>query len=59
MQGIWSGMIGGTVIQTIILLWVTFRTDWNKEVLLSTLIFYITNKKNMGNMCKHVNINYA
>lgn len=44
MQGIWSGMIGGTVIQTIILLWVTFRTDWNKEVL-STLIFYITNKK--------------
>ena len=25
-------MIGGTLIQTIILLWVTFRTDWNKEV---------------------------
>ncbi|KAF5741438.1 protein TRANSPARENT TESTA 12-like [Tripterygium wilfordii] len=31
-KGIWSGMIGGTVLQTIILLWVTFRTDWNKEV---------------------------
>lgn len=31
-KGIWSGMIGGTVIQTLILLWVTFRTDWNKEV---------------------------
>lgn len=31
-QGIWSGMIGGTLIQTAILLWVTFRTDWNKEV---------------------------
>ncbi|KAJ6769524.1 MULTIDRUG RESISTANCE PROTEIN [Salix purpurea] len=31
-KGIWSGMIGGTLIQTIILLWVTFRTDWNKEV---------------------------
>ncbi|KAJ8763773.1 hypothetical protein K2173_003555 [Erythroxylum novogranatense] len=31
-KGIWSGMIGGTVMQTIILLWVTFRTDWNKEV---------------------------
>ncbi|KAL2467145.1 MATE efflux family protein [Abeliophyllum distichum] len=30
--GIWSGMLGGTVIQTIILLWVTIRTDWNKEV---------------------------
>ncbi|KAK9267189.1 hypothetical protein L1049_009609 [Liquidambar formosana] len=24
-KGIWSGMIGGTVMQTIILLWVTFR----------------------------------
>ncbi|KAK2978781.1 hypothetical protein RJ640_011309 [Escallonia rubra] len=31
-KGIWSGMIGGTVMQTIILLFVTFRTDWNKEV---------------------------
>ncbi|XP_044478153.1 protein DETOXIFICATION 40-like [Mangifera indica] len=31
-QGIWSGMIGGTAMQTIILLWVTFRTDWNAEV---------------------------
>lgn len=32
MQGIWLGMLGGTVLQTIILMWVTFRTDWNKEV---------------------------
>ncbi|KAL5797861.1 hypothetical protein ACOSQ2_002681 [Xanthoceras sorbifolium] len=31
-KGIWTGMIGGTVMQTLILLWVTFRTDWNKEV---------------------------
>ncbi|KAK3014232.1 hypothetical protein RJ639_008165 [Escallonia herrerae] len=31
-KGIWSGMIGGTLMQTIILLWVTYRTDWNKEV---------------------------
>ncbi|XP_042490791.1 protein DETOXIFICATION 40-like [Macadamia integrifolia] len=31
-KGIWSGMIGGTTMQTIILLWVTFRTDWRKEV---------------------------
>ncbi|KAK1566589.1 hypothetical protein Q3G72_001733 [Acer saccharum] len=31
-KGIWIGMIGGTVLQTLILLWVTFRTDWNKEV---------------------------
>ncbi|KAF6168070.1 hypothetical protein GIB67_011455 [Kingdonia uniflora] len=26
-KGIWSGMIGGTVMQTVILIWVTFRTD--------------------------------
>ncbi|PIN21149.1 putative membrane protein, predicted efflux pump [Handroanthus impetiginosus] len=31
-KGIWSGMIGGTMMQTLILLWATFRTDWNKEV---------------------------
>ncbi|GAB4826600.1 Protein DETOXIFICATION 40 [Ancistrocladus abbreviatus] len=31
-KGIWSGMIGGTTIQTIILIWVTYRTDWQKEV---------------------------
>jgi len=31
-KGIWLGMMGGTVMQTIILLWVTFRTDWKKEV---------------------------
>ncbi|KAL2467148.1 MATE efflux family protein [Abeliophyllum distichum] len=31
-KGIWSGMIGGTMMQTVILLCATFRTDWNKEV---------------------------
>ncbi|KAA8520060.1 hypothetical protein F0562_014316 [Nyssa sinensis] len=31
-KGIWSGMIGGTMMQTIILIWVTYRADWNKEV---------------------------
>ncbi|KAI3495203.1 hypothetical protein L1887_37429 [Cichorium endivia] len=31
-KGIWSGMIGGTAMQTVILLWSTFHTDWNKEV---------------------------
>ncbi|KAJ4979240.1 hypothetical protein NE237_010020 [Protea cynaroides] len=31
-KGIWSGMLGGTAIQTIILLWVTYQTDWKSEV---------------------------
>ncbi|CAN1165806.1 Protein DETOXIFICATION 40 [Linum perenne] len=31
-KGLWSGMIGGTLMQTLILLWVTYRTDWNIEV---------------------------
>ncbi|XP_028060293.1 protein DETOXIFICATION 40-like isoform X1 [Camellia sinensis] len=31
-KGIWSGMIGGTLMQTMILVWVTCRTDWKKEV---------------------------
>ncbi|CAL4917680.1 unnamed protein product [Urochloa decumbens] len=31
-MGIWGGMIGGLIVQTLVLIWVTFRTDWNKEV---------------------------
>ncbi|KAJ4979133.1 hypothetical protein NE237_009913 [Protea cynaroides] len=31
-KGIWSGMIGGTAMQTTILIWITYRTDWKKEV---------------------------
>ncbi|CAN1843669.1 Protein DETOXIFICATION 40 [Linum perenne] len=31
-KGIWSGMLSGTVTQTLILLWVTYRTDWKKEL---------------------------
>ncbi|KAM4112881.1 hypothetical protein ACJW30_05G175400 [Castanea mollissima] len=31
-KGIWSKMIGGTFIQTLILISFTFRTDWTKEV---------------------------
>ncbi|KAL6330368.1 hypothetical protein AAG906_040297 [Vitis piasezkii] len=30
--GIWLGMLGGTLMQTLILIWVTTRTNWNKEV---------------------------
>ncbi|XP_043692323.1 protein DETOXIFICATION 40-like [Telopea speciosissima] len=31
-KGMWSGMIGGTAMQTLILLWVTYRTEWKIEV---------------------------
>nr|QBM79487.1 MATE57 [Rehmannia glutinosa] len=30
-RGIWYGMVSGTVVQTIILFWIVYRTDWNKE----------------------------
>uniref|UniRef100_R7WD82 Protein DETOXIFICATION n=1 Tax=Aegilops tauschii TaxID=37682 RepID=R7WD82_AEGTA len=30
--GIWCGMIGGTFMQTVILVWVTIRTNWDSEV---------------------------
>ncbi|KAA0047058.1 protein DETOXIFICATION 31-like [Cucumis melo var. makuwa] len=29
--GIWSGMIGGTIIQTLILTWMVYGTNWNEE----------------------------
>ncbi|KAH8493267.1 hypothetical protein H0E87_020101 [Populus deltoides] len=31
-KGIWSGMLGGTAVQTLVLLWTSFRTNWDKEV---------------------------
>ncbi|KAK3031865.1 hypothetical protein RJ639_035635 [Escallonia herrerae] len=34
-KGIWAGMLGGTLMQTIILIFVTYRTDWNKEAIIS------------------------
>ncbi|ERN13765.1 hypothetical protein AMTR_s00049p00189210, partial [Amborella trichopoda] len=29
--GIWSGMLAGTGVQILILIWMTYRTNWNKE----------------------------
>ncbi|KAI4369879.1 hypothetical protein MLD38_018276 [Melastoma candidum] len=31
-QGIWIGMILGTVLQTLILVYIIYKTNWNKEV---------------------------
>ncbi|KAF3658700.1 putative protein TRANSPARENT TESTA 12-like [Capsicum annuum] len=30
-QGIWYGMVTGTVIQTFALFWIVYKTNWNKE----------------------------
>ncbi|KAI3720344.1 hypothetical protein L6452_21260 [Arctium lappa] len=30
-QGIWIGMLTGTVVQTVILFWIVYATNWNKE----------------------------
>ncbi|KAL2510266.1 root hair specific 2 [Forsythia ovata] len=35
-QGIWYGMTAGTILQTIILLWLVYRTNWNKEASVAT-----------------------
>lgn len=31
-KGIWTGLIAGIALQTIILVVITWRTDWEKEV---------------------------
>ncbi|XP_021849415.1 protein DETOXIFICATION 35-like isoform X1 [Spinacia oleracea] len=31
-MGLWGGMIAGTVLQTLILLFILYKTNWNKEV---------------------------
>ena len=44
-KGVWSGMvIGGTLLQTLILLWVTFRTDWQHEVSTPSVQKYLSQK---------------
>ncbi|GJN04230.1 hypothetical protein PR202_ga21756 [Eleusine coracana subsp. coracana] len=30
-QGMWAGMLTGVGLQTVILVWITLRTNWNKE----------------------------
>ncbi|MQL78657.1 hypothetical protein Taro_011085, partial [Colocasia esculenta] len=30
-NGIWYGMLSGTIVQTLILFWITYRTNWSKE----------------------------
>ncbi|KAL2503762.1 MATE efflux family protein [Abeliophyllum distichum] len=30
-KGIWYGMLSGTALQTCVLFWIIYRTDWNKE----------------------------
>jgi Na+-driven multidrug efflux pump len=32
LQGIWIGMIIGTCLQTLILVFIVYKTNWNKEV---------------------------
>ncbi|KAH0724046.1 hypothetical protein KY285_006105 [Solanum tuberosum] len=34
-KGVWVGMIFGTLVQTIVLLIITLKTDWNKQVLIA------------------------
>ncbi|CAI9259426.1 unnamed protein product [Lactuca saligna] len=30
-KGIWMGMLTGTLVQTVILVWICYRTNWDKE----------------------------
>lgn len=36
-QGIWYGMVTGTVVQTLALFYIVYRTNWQKEVCMSKL----------------------
>ncbi|CAI9761740.1 unnamed protein product [Fraxinus pennsylvanica] len=35
-QGIWSGMTMGTILQTLVLFYLVYRTNWNKEASVAT-----------------------
>ena len=48
MQGIWSGLIGGTAVQTLVLAYLTARCDWDEEV--SIIFFLFDNKLFLGDL---------
>jgi len=33
LQGVWIGMLFGTFVQTLMLITITFKTDWDKQVI--------------------------
>jgi MATE family multidrug resistance protein len=33
LQGIWAGMLCGTALQTAILMYMVYKTDWKAEVI--------------------------
>ncbi|KAF8023393.1 hypothetical protein BT93_F0791 [Corymbia citriodora subsp. variegata] len=35
MKGVWIGMLFGTFVQTVVLIVITYKTDWDKQVLLA------------------------
>jgi len=35
--GIWSGMIGGTAVQTVILAYITMKCDWDEEARIASM----------------------
>ncbi|KAJ7971988.1 Protein DETOXIFICATION [Quillaja saponaria] len=34
-KGIWSGMLFGTFVQTVVLIIITYKTDWDKQVIIT------------------------
>ena len=54
LQGIWSGLSGGMAMQTLILIWVTCRTNWDAEVHtihIITLHICVSRMCEKGNSC--------
>lgn len=51
-QGIWTGMLSGTLVQTLLLAIMTVRCDWEKQVevkigtLVQTLLYFPSSSMN-------------
>ena len=59
MQGLWSGMLVGTLLQTVILVLITFRTKWQKEVILSQLYLCNLGPNEDNVLCMLVKISHT
>ncbi|KAI4328173.1 hypothetical protein L6164_020551 [Bauhinia variegata] len=52
--GIWSGMLTGTVLQTLVLTFMVYRTNWNNEASLAEDRIKMWGGQNTGSDDKHV-----
>uniref|UniRef100_A0A0E0MJ53 Protein DETOXIFICATION n=1 Tax=Oryza punctata TaxID=4537 RepID=A0A0E0MJ53_ORYPU len=58
-KGIWIGMLFGTLVQTIVLLFITLRTDWENQVCYFLTVFLIFFIKSLNPYSMWVSLDFS